>query len=69
VDGGAIQARPGPAVAPDLTIHTPFEVWADVMSGKVDGQQAFMDGLYTVDGDVELLMRFDRFFGADDEPE
>ncbi len=41
---------------PDITIETPFEVWMDIMTRKVDGQQMFMEQKYTVDGDLALLI-------------
>ena len=53
----------GTAEKPDLTIETPFEVWMDIMTGKADGQQMFMEQKYRVNGDLSLLMRMNQFFG------
>ena len=30
----------------NLTINSPFELWLDIMTGKVDGQQMFMEKIY-----------------------
>ena len=57
-----ISACSGPASEPSMTISVPFEVWMDIMTGKTDGQQAFMEGKYQVTGDMGLLMRFGEIF-------
>ena len=43
--------------SPDITIETPFEIWMDIMTGKADGQQIFMEQKYRVDGDLSLMMQ------------
>lgn len=48
---------------PNLTIHTPSEVWQAVSCGELDGQTAFMQQKYTVNGDFSLLMKLDKMFG------
>lgn len=58
-----INARQGSANQPDLTVNTPFEIWMDILTGKADGQQMFMEQKYTVDGDLELLMKMGQLFG------
>jgi hypothetical protein len=60
---GRIEPYPGAAEKPDLTIETPFGVWADIMAGKANGQQMFMEQKYKVNGDLSLLMRMNEFFG------
>ncbi len=59
-----IRAAEGQAASPTLTIDAPFEVWMDVMAGKADGQQAFMQGNYQVSGDLSLHMRMKELFGG-----
>lgn len=54
----------GPAENPGLTVNTPFEVWMDIMTGKADGQQMFLDQQYTVDGDIELLMKMSASYSS-----
>ena len=63
IDNGTIIPSAGRADRPTLTIETPFAVWMDIVTGKADGQNLFMSQKYKVDGDMELLMRFDRLFG------
>ncbi|MCU0579720.1 MAG: SCP2 sterol-binding domain-containing protein, partial [Desulfobacterota bacterium] len=60
---GRIEAYPGSADQPDLTIETPFEVWMDIMTGKADGQQLFMEQKYKANGNLSLLMGMNQFFG------
>jgi len=63
IENGAIEPHAGSAEKPDLTIEAPFEVWMDIMTGKADGQQMFMEQKYKVNGDLSLLMRMNQFFG------
>ncbi len=58
-----LNRKSGKAEKPDLTIEAPFEVWMDIMTGKADGQQMFMEQKYRVNGDLSLLMRMNQFFG------
>lgn len=51
---------------PDITIHTPTQVWMDLSSGKIDGQQAFMEGQYHVEGNIQILIMFSRLFKSAD---
>jgi len=59
---GTITAKTGSAGKPDLVISTPFDLWADIMTGKKDGQQMFMQGKYSFKGDLGLLMRMKDLF-------
>lgn len=60
---GKLEPKEGPAENASMTINTPFELWMDIMAGKADGQQMFMEQKYTVDGDLNLLLRMNEFFG------
>lgn len=51
-----IKAFEGNCQSADLAIETPFEVWMDVMTGKADGQQMFLEQKYSVRGDLELML-------------
>ncbi len=62
INRGNISASMGNAEKPDLTIETPFELWLDITTGKADGQQMFMEGKYRTEGDLDLLMNFNRLF-------
>jgi multimeric flavodoxin WrbA len=60
---GKLEAKKGPAENASMTINSPFELWMDIMTGKADGQEMFMEQKYTVDGDLNLLLRMNEFFG------
>jgi len=36
-----------------------------IASKELDGQQAFMEGKYTIAGDMTLLMRMKSLFGSE----
>ena len=52
----------GESSGPTMTIHTPSEVWLAVSRGEMDGQMAFMQQRYTVEGDFSLLMKMNELF-------
>jgi putative sterol carrier protein len=62
IENGRIEAKAGTADNPSLTIEAPFNVWMDIMTGKADGQQMFMEQRYKVKGDLSLLMRMKELF-------
>jgi len=62
IENGRMEPFPGAAAKADLTIVTPFGVWMDIMVGKIDGPQAFMEQKYQVEGDVAILMQFKELF-------
>ena len=57
IEKGNIDAKTGTWENPDLTIETPFDVWVDIMVGKADGQQMFMEQKYKVNGDISLMIQ------------
>jgi len=63
IENSQLTAVKGKAKKPDLTIESPFEVWMDIMTGKADGQQMFMEQKYKVMGDLSLLLRLNQLFG------
>ncbi|MFZ0928372.1 MAG: SCP2 sterol-binding domain-containing protein [Syntrophobacteraceae bacterium] len=65
IENGEIRAKEGTSAKPDLIIVSPFEIWMDVITGKADGQQMFMQAKYTASGDFSLLMRMNQLFGRD----
>ncbi|MFC1883969.1 NAD(P)H-dependent oxidoreductase [Thermodesulfobacteriota bacterium] len=52
-----IESKNGEDDNPDIVIETPFELWMDVMCGKADGQQMFMQQKYEIKGDISLMIR------------
>ena len=57
IEQGNVDAEKGKREKPDITIETPFELWMDIVTGKADGQQMFMEQKYTVKGDLPLLIQ------------
>jgi hypothetical protein len=56
IETGNIDSEKGISENPDLTIETPFDVWMDIITGKVDGQQMYMEQKYKVNGDLSLMI-------------
>jgi putative sterol carrier protein len=52
----------GSAAAPDVTVITPDRVWLAIARDELDGTTALMEGKYTYEGDLKLLMRMDSLF-------
>jgi multimeric flavodoxin WrbA len=50
----------GRAEQADCIVSGPFEVWADIIQGKADGGQMFMEGKYTAEGNFPLMMVFGK---------
>ena len=57
-----IKIKAGKLEKPDLLIMTPFDVWMDIVTGKADGAEMFMEGKYEVEGNIEYL-EMGKFFG------
>ena len=63
---GKSKRKEGVAPNPDFTVESPFEIWMDVITGKSDGQQLFMQQQYKASGDLSLLLRMRELFGRVD---
>lgn len=48
---------------PTTVIHTPLRVWRSIAAGEIEGPDALMRRMYTVEGDFELLLKWDDYFG------
>jgi hypothetical protein len=59
---GKCTAYQGTIPSPTLTIHTPSEVWLQIARKELNGQTAYMKGLYRIEGDFGLLLRMDELF-------
>ncbi len=64
IAGGECAAFEGAHPEPTLTIHTPSEIWLRISQGELDGTTAMMEGLYSVEGNLGLLIRFDKLFST-----
>jgi multimeric flavodoxin WrbA/putative sterol carrier protein len=63
IAGGEMSGALGKADDPTLTIAMEFDLWIDILMGKVEGQEVFMQGKAKASGDLGLLMRFNQLFG------
>jgi putative sterol carrier protein len=52
---GAIKATAGISDACDIAIDTPFELWMDIITGKAEGREMFLQNKYRVEGDLSLM--------------
>lgn len=48
---------------PTTVIHTPFSVWQSIAAGEIEGSAALMKHLYSVEGDFDLMLKWDDYFG------
>jgi putative sterol carrier protein len=64
ITNGTCTFHQGAPASPRLTIETPSEVWVAISTGKLDGQQAFMEHKYKASGDFSLLMKLSSLFSA-----
>ena len=62
IEGGQCTFHEGESPAPTMTIHTPSDVWLAISRGELDGQTAFMQEKYRVEGDFSLLMKMSQLF-------
>jgi multimeric flavodoxin WrbA/putative sterol carrier protein len=62
VGNGTCRYHEGRSDAPILTVHTPWDVWWGITEGRINGQDAFMQGSYKAEGDLSVLMRLNSMF-------
>jgi multimeric flavodoxin WrbA/putative sterol carrier protein len=62
ISDGTCGYHDGPAPQPGVVIKAPADVWLAISRGELDGQQAFMAGKYTVEGDLSLLLKLRSLF-------
>jgi multimeric flavodoxin WrbA/putative sterol carrier protein len=54
----------GPADKPNLIIKSPADIWLKISRGELNGQKAFMEGRYRVEGDMSLLLKMKSLFSV-----
>ena len=54
-ESGSIKAAAGTSNTYDIAIETPFDLWMDIMTGKAEGREMFMQRKYQVEGDLFLM--------------
>jgi multimeric flavodoxin WrbA/putative sterol carrier protein len=62
IEDGTCTYGDGPADSPGVVIKTPASVWLSISRGELDGQTAFMNGKFTVEGDLTLLFKMKKLF-------
>ena len=62
IDEGMCTAWEGESGSAILTIRAPAGIWLKMARGEINRPQAFMEGLYTVEGDMALLTRMGDLF-------
>lgn len=63
IDGDSIEVYEGTIEQADLRIITSLDTWKKISNNEIDGANALMEGMYKVEGDMSLMMKFDRLFG------
>jgi multimeric flavodoxin WrbA/putative sterol carrier protein len=61
---GKCSVHDGEAKLPVLTILAPADIWMKMARGEINRQKAFMDGLFKIEGDMDLLMKMGELFSS-----
>lgn len=61
--GGEIEIGEGEAENSDITITVSAEDWMDIVTGKLSGQMAFLQGKLKVKGDMTLAIKLQSLTG------
>jgi len=64
IANGLCTYHDGPADKPNLIIKSPADVWLKISRGELNGQKAFLDGRYKIEGDMALLLKLKSLFAA-----
>jgi putative sterol carrier protein len=56
------EVKEGPAASPSITISMTAQDYLDMISGKLNGQMAFMTGKLRIAGDMGLALRMQSLF-------
>jgi multimeric flavodoxin WrbA len=62
IDGEKCMAYAGKHPQPTTTIKSPEDVWMKIARGELSGQTSLMEGLYTLEGDMSLLINLGKMF-------
>ena len=65
-DGSHVEEAPAEGFTTNCTtqINTPLSVWRSIAAGEIAGDEALMKHMYSVEGDFDLMMHWDEYFGA-----
>lgn len=56
------QIKEGPAASPSITISMTAQDFVDMITGKLNGQVAFMSGKLRIAGDMGLALKMQQLF-------
>ncbi len=59
-----IDVKEGQAASPNITISMAAQDYLDMLSGKLNGQVAFMSGKLRIAGDMGLALRMQSLFNT-----
>jgi multimeric flavodoxin WrbA/putative sterol carrier protein len=62
ISEGKCSFREGDFPSPTLTIRSPADVWMKIARQEINRAQALMEGLYEVEGDMNLLLKMGDLF-------
>lgn len=62
IKDGACAVNEGAHAAPNMTMTMAAQDYVDMISGKLNGQMAFMSGKLKIAGDMSLAMRMQGLF-------
>ena len=54
---------------PTTTIHVDSELWLGISNQEVSGEKAFINQQYTAEGDMSILLIFDKLFSLEEDEE
>jgi putative sterol carrier protein len=63
VKDGKADLKEGVLENPSVTISVAAQDWVGIMKGEVDPVKAFMTGKLKVNGDIGVMMKFQKMFG------
>ena len=65
-NGSHVEEEPAEGFTTNCTtqINTPLSVWRSIAAGEIAGDEALMKHMYSVEGDFDLMMHWDEYFGA-----
>jgi len=65
-NGSHVEEEPTGGFATNCStqINTPLSVWRSIAAGEIAGDEALMKHMYSVEGDFDLMMHWDEYFGA-----
>lgn len=65
-NGSHVEEEPTGGFTTNCTtqINTPLSVWRSIAAGEIAGDEALMKHMYSVEGDFDLMMHWDEYFGA-----